>query len=143
MKIEYGRKDDLEWLGKHDEHANDEWVRRCLDHSEYLVATNEDGDRVGYVRFSFFWAVFLILTLFMSQSRHRRLGVGRALIEFWEQEMKRHGAQVVMSSVVVHNLEAHDWHEHNGYSRCGQLVLGKRESEPECFIVRFWRKTAF
>jgi GNAT superfamily N-acetyltransferase len=59
----------------------------------------------GFLRFSLFWGTVPYLDLIWVLQNDRRQGVGSVLFDFWEREMKKRGAKVLMTSSVRDELE--------------------------------------
>ncbi len=135
MKIRYGQQEDFEWLRAQDNHVGADWIKRCLHHGEYIIAA-DDGEILGFLRFSLFWGNIPYMDMIRVQDNHKRRGIGTAMLNFWERDMRARGAKVLMTSSVVHETEPQDWHKRNGFQECGQLTFGQHEPTPEVFFVK-------
>ena len=111
------------------------WVERCLQHQEYLVAT-DNNVLVAYLRFSLFWGTIPYLDLIWVEASRRRQGIGTALFQRWEQMMRDRNATVFMTSSELAEPEPQQWHLRNGFQPCGQLTFGQQQPTPECFFIK-------
>ena len=135
MEIRRGQKSDFEWFRENDHHVGSEWIERCLNHAEYILAV-EGHNTNGFLRFSLFWGKIPYMDLIWVVPNHRRQGLGTALLGFWEREMRQRGATVLMTSSVADELEPQAWHKRNGFKECGQLTFGHLAPTPEVFFVK-------
>lgn len=135
MEVRYGITADFAWLQEHDNTVGSHWIRRCLDNNEYVLALDEAG-RSGFLRFSLFWGTIPYMDLIRVSESRRRKGIGTALFDFWEREMRNRGAKVLLTSAMVSELSPQRWHRRNGFRECGQLTFGRHQSTPELFFIR-------
>lgn len=96
MIVRRGRSEDSPWLVEHDD-ASEHWVGRCIQYGEYFVA-EQDGEILGFLRFSRFWGRIPYMDMIRVLSSHQRAGVGTALFRAWEKAMIDDGAQHLMTS---------------------------------------------
>jgi ribosomal protein S18 acetylase RimI-like enzyme len=134
METRYGQEGDIDWLIAHDPHVRPEWIRRCILQREYVLACN-GAARIGYLRFSMFWGNIPYMDLIWVVQSHRRQGAGTAMFRFWEQDMRRCGAKLLMTSSMDNEPEPQAWHQRNGFRQSGSLTFGKVEQTPEVFFV--------
>ena len=135
MDVRYGQRTDFEWLRDNDDEPNSEWIVRCLEHDEYIVSLN-GLQRSGFLRFSMFWGTIPYMDLIRVVENYKRQGVGTALFDFWEKEMRQRGARVLLTSAMADEPEPQAWHERNGFKRCGQLTFGRHQQTPEVFFAK-------
>mgnify|MGYP005863264691 CR=1 FL=1 len=135
MDVRYGHESDFEWLQEHDEHVNHEWIKRCLHHGEYILAVDEKNRR-GFLRFSMFWGNIPYMDLIWITKNYREKGIGSSLFLFWEKEMKKRKAKVLMTSSMLDEPEPQKWHKRNGFMKCGQITFGQEQPTSEIFFVK-------
>ena len=63
-------------------------------------------------------------------------GIGTALFNFWEDEMRRRGAKVLMTSSTHYEDEPQAWHTRNGFEPSGELTFGQHEPVAERFFIK-------
>lgn len=125
----------FDWLVESDRHVKPDWVRRCIENSEYLVA-DSNGKNVGFLRFSWFWGKIPYMDMIVVSEDNRCLGIGTRLFEHWETTMKQAGASILMTSAMADEPEPQAWHERNGFVRSGQLTFGRMQETPEVFFIK-------
>ncbi|MFN3521558.1 MAG: GNAT family N-acetyltransferase [Phenylobacterium sp.] len=135
LRIVHAVSGDLDWLLAHDVHVSADWVRRCLDQQEYLLAWR-GASPDGFLRFSRFWGRVPYLEMIQVEPRARGAGVGRALVAAWEAQMKAQGAAQVMTSAVADEPGPQAFHRANGYEEAGALRLNGVQATPEVFFTK-------
>ena len=135
LKTRYGSQEDFDWLCEYDNHVTPAWIKRCLHHNEYIVAI-ENGTRKGFLRYSLFWGNIPYMDMILVLEPYRREGIGTILLGFLEQEIKKSGQNVLMTSSVIDELEPQTWHKRNNFKESGQLTFGSSQSTPEIFFVK-------
>ena len=136
MKVRYAKPADQSWLESADHHVKKTWVQRCLNHQEYIVAEDDDGTPQGFLRFSYFWSDIPYMDMIRVTDGQRKKGYGTAMFSFWEAEMCKQGANVLMTSSCLSETEPQTWHKRNGFEESGQLTFGQHEPEPELFLIK-------
>ncbi len=135
VDIRYGANDDYEWLCENDTYVSSSWVRRCLDHDEYIIAEEEAGI-LGFIRYSMFWGQIPYMDLIRVLPSMRRKGIGSAMVKFWENEMRKKSAKILMTSSMENEPEPQNWHKRNGFFETGKIGFGILEPVPEVFFVK-------
>src|SRR5258707_15128969 len=97
MDVRFAMPDDSDWCVAHDAAAPAEAVRRKIPLEEIAVV-EIGGQRVGYLRLEYLWARLPHIGLIWGEKRHRRQGIGRALLEFIEQTLRQRGHQQLLRS---------------------------------------------
>ena len=135
FNVRYAVNDDFAWLDESDNHVNSDWIKRCLSHKEYVIAVENDK-RLGFLRFSYFWGDIPYMDLIRVNKDRRRQGIGTAMFQFWESEMKNRDTKVLMTSSTFGENEPKTWHERNGFVQSGELIFGIHEPVPEVFFIK-------
>lgn len=139
VSVRYGEESDFDWLCSRDtQYVSEDWIRRCLGHKEYIIATDGNApDRyLGYIRFSMFWGVVPYLDMIRVIEGEQRRGVGSAMFSFWQDEMIKRGSDILMTSSLRDELEPQAWHWRNGFRESGKLTFGSFEPKTEVFFVK-------
>lgn len=139
VRVRYCSSQDFDWLYHYEkEFVSEEWVRRCLGHKEYLIAVDSDTaeERIGYIRYSFFWGTVPYMDKIRVADGQQRRGVGSAMFKFWEEEVRRKGYKILMTSSLRDDLEPLAWHWRNGFRESGKLTFGSFDSNPEIFYIK-------
>lgn len=134
MIIRDGRSQDFSWLSQHDD-VREDWIRRCIQHREYLVAEHDDV-LVGFMRFSHFWGRIPYMDMIRVLPSHRHSGVGTALFRAWESAMIEEGAEQLMTSSEWAEAEPQAWHRRNGFHAAGSIDLRIVQPSPEIFFLK-------
>ena len=124
--------DDLTFVGQ-DGYVAPEILRRKIVAGEVLIAELE-GMAVGYLRLEFLWSSIPYIALIRVDERSRRRGVGRALVQFVEQQLLARGHSVLYSSAQANEPEPQAWHRRMGFKECGIIAGINRGDIGEIFF---------
>ena len=143
IDVRYATEKDYNWLCLRDSrYVDTSWIKRCLDHQEYIIAVDEagkiepKGTALGYIRFSLFWGKIPYLDMIRVIEGHQRRGIGHAMFQFWQNEMKHKNHKILMTSSLQDELEPQTWHWKNGFRESGKLSLGSFDPKPEVFFIK-------
>lgn len=106
---------------------------------EYIIAEQE-GEPVGFLRFSCFWGTIPFMDLIMVLPGYQRSGIGTALFRYWEATMRETGATLLMTSSQSDEAEPQAWHRRNGFRDAGSVSFGHLQSIPEVFLIKDLRQ---
>ena len=81
-----------------------------------------DQEPVGLFHFSLLWDNMPFLNFIFIKKEHRRAGLGKQAMEYWEAEMKRRGFSMTLVSTQA-DESAQFFYRALGYQDCGCLVL--------------------
>lgn len=112
-----------------------EFDKKVRDRQGYVLLA---GDMpAGVLRYNLFWDILPFCTLLFIEEQHRRGGFGRALMEFWEQDMRSRGYGMVLTSTQV-DEDAQHFYRKLGYKDCGGLTMDVPgyEQPMELFMVK-------
>lgn len=135
IKVRYANKGDFNWLVENDKDISREWIKRCLDFKEYIVAVSE-GTLSGFLRYSMFWGKIPYMNLIKVLESYRHKGIGTAMFRFWESDMKAQGAKILMTSAMENEPEPQSWHKRNGFLESGKINFDPLETIPEIFFIK-------
>lgn len=134
--IRYAVKEDKEFWYTLDRHLpQTEFERKVQDRMGYLIL--EDDRPVGLLRYNLFWDNTPFCTMLFVDSPYQSKGYGRKLMEFWEEEMKKDGYGIIMTSTQVDENAQH-FYRKLGYKDCGCLIIDIPEYEQpmEMFLIK-------
>lgn len=77
---------------------------------------------IGILRYNLFWDNTPFCTLLFICEERQKQSCGRMLMEHWEEDMKRLGYQMVMTSTRI-DEEAQHFYRKLGYIDCGNLTI--------------------
>ncbi|KKX27835.1 GNAT family N-acetyltransferase [Rhizobium sp. LC145] len=135
VEVAKASPEDFDWLLRHDPHVDAQWVLRCIELGEYLLARRE-GEVVGFLRFSLFWGRIPYMDMIKVEPGCRRLGAGTALFRAWEDQMRARGVRLLMTSSELDEFEPQEWHRRNGFVEAGSLTFPGIQSAREIFFVK-------
>ena len=119
--IRYARLTDHDFWFSLDRHLSEAEYENKVNLNRAYVLT-EDDTPVGILRYNFFWDNTPFCTLLYISPAHQRTGCGRALMEFWEADMRGQGYDLVMTSTQA-DEDAQHFYRKLGYRDCGGLAL--------------------
>ncbi len=126
--IRYATADDLEFLEHHDQHIAPDVLRERVAASKVYVVTDVTGAIVGWLRFGLFWDSIPFVNMLHLLEPHRQKGLGRQLVERWEEDMRGLGHRSVLTSTQV-DEEGQHFYRSLGYADCGVLLLTEQPAE--------------
>ena len=135
-KIRYAQISDRDFWFTLDRHLSEAEFENKVNLKRAYVLT-EDTTPVGILRYNLFWDNIPFCTLLYISPAHQRTGCGRALMEFWEKDMRGQGYDLVLTSMQS-DEEAQHFYRKLGYRDCGGLVLNtpRRNQPMELFFVK-------
>ena len=134
IQVRIAVDDDLTFVGQ-DGYVTSEVLRRKIAAGEVLVAESERMT-VGYLRLEFLWSSIPYIALIRVNEQSRRRGVGRALVQFVEQQLRARGHNVLYSSSQANEPEPQAWHRRMGFKECGIIAGINRGDIGEIFFRR-------
>ena len=132
--IRYADITDLEYLSCNDKHIRKELINKKINDKE-IIMIHYDKKTVGWLRYNYFWDNIPFMNMLFIEDEFRRIGLGTKALNFWENEMKRNGHKLVMTSTLA-NENAQFFYRKQGYEDSGCLLL---EDEP--LEILFVKKT--
>jgi ribosomal protein S18 acetylase RimI-like enzyme len=117
INIQYAENGDLLWLKEHDNHISEKTLKSKLENKEIYVAKN-NGKTIGWLRYNLFWDNIPFLNMIYILENYRKMGIGRKLLEYWENEMRQNGYKNVLTSTQS-NEEAQHFYRKMGYKEIG------------------------
>lgn len=122
MKIEYGSEVNFQFILDNDRHVSKELIENKLKEKEIIIAKDEDNKIIGWLRYSYFWDNTPFMNMLYINENYRNKGIGKELALFWENEMKKKGYELLMTSTLS-NEEAQHFYRKLGYKDSGSLLL--------------------
>ncbi len=119
--VEYASVGDVPFLCRAHPKASESMLADQVERREVLVARVND-QIVGWLRFVHFWDTLPLMRELHVLGPHRGCGIGRALVEFWEGEMRCRGHTKVMTSTMSSET-AQGFYRKLGYTDVGGFVL--------------------
>jgi len=117
----YAKQENLQWLKERDCHLTEEIIRKKISDREIIV-TEAAGKVIGLLRFGYFWDIYPFMNLIIIDEEYQRKGIGKQLVIFWEEEMKKRKHKYVLTSTQS-DEEAQHFYRKLGYNDAGSLIL--------------------
>lgn len=136
VEIRYLQQADKEFWYSLDKHLSEvEFENKVRDERGYVLL--EEGNPVGLLRYNLFWDNTPFGTLLFVDWNYQKKGYGRMLMQHWEEDMKRKGYGMVMTSTQV-DEDAQHFYRKLGYKDCGGFVVDVPgyEQPMEMFLIK-------
>jgi len=117
MIIRYAEIADYLWLKEHDRHISEEILKTKIESKEIYVV-QKNNELIGWLRYNLFWDNIPFMNLVYFLEEYRRNGMGRKLVNHWENEMREKGYKNVLTSTLS-NEEAQHFYRKMGYTEIG------------------------
>lgn len=125
--IRYAKFVDFAKLSELDAHISENELKSCIERQRILIY-EENNCIVGWLRFGMFWDNMPFMNMLYIIDGERGIGLGTALCESWENEMKVRGYDIVLTSTLS-NEQAQHFYRKRGYRDCGSLILPEEPLE--------------
>ncbi|NQX63075.1 GNAT family N-acetyltransferase [Paenibacillus qinlingensis] len=126
MNIVFASESDYEYLKERDHHILENLIIPKIRQNQIFILKNDDHVIIGWMRHSYFWDNTPFMNMIWIDAPFRKKGAGKKAVLFWEEEMKKKGFKLVMTSTLA-NEEAQHFYRKLGYKDSGCLLL---ENEP-------------
>ncbi|MDJ0704440.1 MAG: GNAT family N-acetyltransferase [Leptolyngbyaceae cyanobacterium MO_188.B28] len=127
VAIEYADEGDLDSLREHHHRVSAKVLKKKLLAEEVLVARCK-GQIVGWLTYTLLYDTVPFINLLGVAEGCRGEGLGTQLVQFWEDEVKRAGADSVMTSSMANEQGQHFWRK-LGYKDVGGVLLADEPLE--------------
>lgn len=111
---------------------HDPWITRetaCRKaNDKQLFAAIEDGRLTGWLRYGLFWDNTPFLNMLYVLEEYRGKGIGTRLTEYWENEMKKLGYHLLLTSTAQPEFAQH-FYVKLGYQAVGGFLLAPEPYE--------------
>ncbi|HCO68040.1 MAG TPA: GNAT family N-acetyltransferase [Dysgonomonas sp.] len=121
MIIRYAEITDYPWLKRNDIHISACVLKQKINLKEVYVV-QEDNELIGWLRYNLFWDNIPFMNMLYLLEKYRRKGMGKRLVYYWENEMRKKGFKNVLTSTLS-NEEAQHFYRKIGYSEIGGFIL--------------------
>ncbi len=134
MSIRVATADDLDFLDRNDPLLTREVLEEKVAREEVYVA-EEGGRRIGLARFDYLCDLDPFLTLLLVLEKHRKKGVGTRLMDFWEEQMKREGHRILLTSTEAAE-DAQFFYRKIGFRDAGAILFPGQEAAELVLVKR-------
>lgn len=121
IKIRYVGASDKEFWYSLDKHLPEtEFENKVYTKRGYVLSLNNKP--VGLLRYNLFWDSVPFCTMIFIDCQYQGKGYGKQLIQYWENDMKRRGYEMLLTSTQVDEKAQH-FYRKLGYKDCGGFVI--------------------
>ncbi len=121
IKIRYVEASDKEFWYSLDKHLPEtEFENKVYTKRGYVLSLN--NKLVGLLRYNLFWDSVPFCTMIFIDCQYQGKGYGKQLIQYWENDMKRRGYEMLLTSTQVDEKAQH-FYRKLGYKDCGGFVI--------------------
>ena len=136
ISIRYVEREDKEFWYSLDSHlSEEEFEKKVRDKMGYVLLN--DGKPAGLLRYNLFWDNTPFCTLLFIDWNEQEKGLGKALMQHWEEDMRAKGYGMIFVSTQV-DEDAQHFYRKLGYKDCGGIVIDIPEfAQPmELFMIK-------
>lgn len=121
IKIRYLENSDKQFWYNLDKHLpKTEFENKVKTQRGYVLSSDEKP--IGLLRYNLFWDNTPFCTMLYIDEEYRGKGYGKLLLEYWENDMKTKGYEMVLTSTQVDETAQH-FYRKSGYKDCGCLII--------------------
>lgn len=124
-------KDRKFWFHLDKHLPQSEFGRKVRDKMGYVLLS--DNHPLGLLRYNLFWDHLPFCTMLIIDPEHQNRGLGKMLMQYWENEMKTLGHQTLLVSTQADETAQH-FYRKLGYQDCGGLLI--KEQATELFLSK-------
>ena len=125
--IRFASTEDLNALSELDEHISASELFNSVSLHRVIVST-ENGKINGWLRYGLFWDNLPFMNMLYIIDGERGKGLGTAICDFWEREMKALGYAIALTSTLS-DERGQFFYRKRGYKDCGSLILPGKVTE--------------
>lgn len=122
MNIELATDKDYDVIRERDRHLPESLVQQKIDNREIYMLRDANGTTIGWMRYGYFWDNTPFMNMIWIDEPYRGQGIGKRVVQQWEDEMRGRGYRLVMTSTQS-NEEAQHFYRKLGYQDAGCLLL--------------------
>nr|WP_145406140.1 GNAT family N-acetyltransferase [Paenibacillus xylanexedens] len=127
MNIEYALQTDYTYIVEKDRHIHQGLVESKIKEKEIYILWEGEA-RIGWMRYGYFWDNIPFMNMIWMEEPYRGRGLGRMVVQHWENEMKQKGFDIVMTSTQS-DEQAQHFYRKMSYVDAGALLLDTQPLE--------------
>lgn len=136
MNIRFAKYDDYDYILTIDCTISDDKWKNWTDNLQVILAF-EGEIFLGWLQYNYFIEKYPFINRFYVFEEYQNKGIGTALLNFFEQEMKIKGETKLMLSTESDNLDAKRLYARFGYKCIGKLELYSEQKEELIMLKTF------
>ena len=136
ITIRYVQEEDKNfWFGLDKHISEKEFEKKIRDRMGYVLS--ENNTLVALLRYNLFWDSIPFCNMLFVDWEYQRKGYGKKIMEFWENDMRSMGYEMVMTSTQSDENAQH-FYRKLGYKDSGGLLINipQFEQPMELFFVK-------
>ena len=127
MLIRIAELKDLDLIKQYDKHIAEAALTNALTLGRINIA-EDNNDFIGWLRYNYFWDNTPFMNMLYVLDKYRKKGCGKALVEYWEEKMKRLGFDTVLTSTPSNESSQHFYNK-LGYKTIGGFLMSNEPYE--------------
>lgn len=128
MNIALANDSDVEYIRERDHHISEDLIRSKIKQNQIYMMRDQHTGVIGWMRYGYFWDNIPFMNLIWIDEPFRGKGMGKQVVDFWEEQMKQEGFHLVMTSTQA-DEEAQHFYRKLGYKDAGCLILDTQPLE--------------
>ncbi len=133
MNIRFARNEDLDILSKLETHIDYEMIKRKIENNEIIIISIDDKI-VGWLRYNLFWDEYPFINMIFFLDEYRGQGLGKKLLIFWEEEMKKRNFSILFTSTQSDENAQHFFRK-IGYKDAGGFLI--KDDPFELIMIKY------
>lgn len=133
MMFTIGTESDYQYILENDKHILKHLIKRKLSDGEIIIFL-KDSERVGFLRYGYFWDSIPFINMLWIDEEHRRKGIGKDAMKFFEQLMSDKKFKMIMTSTLSDESAQH-FYRKSGFRDAGCLLLP--DEAAELFLIKY------
>lgn len=123
MNIQAANINDLEFISKNDTHISEIELKNLFD-LQRIYVIKENTEIAGWLRYNLFWDNTPFMNMLYITEPYRGKGYGKALVRYWEENMKRQNYSKIMTSTASDEYAQHFYNKLNYITVGGFTPIG-------------------
>lgn len=117
MNIRTALSKDMDFMLDYDKHISRNELENAISLGRIYIAW-ENETYLGWLRYNLFWDNTPFMNMLFVIEDYRSRGIGKALVNHWEHEMRKQGYSCLMTST------ASDEYVQHFYNKLGYIAVG-------------------
>lgn len=135
IQIKFATSDDRNEILKYENYLEEKRLNQILENREILLAYDNEKN-IGYLRYQLFWTRLPYVTLIFVNSEYRKKGVGKKLLEYLENHLRKLGYKRLLSSSTANEPNPNEWHQKVGFREVGKVSELNENKIGEIFYLK-------